>query len=210
MPTILVADDHPVVRRGLRQILSVTPDMVIAGEAGSGQEVLGKIRKNHYDVVLLDIALPDMSGLEVLKQLKSVRPELNVLVLSIHPEEQYALRVLRAGACGYLTKDIAPEELIIAIRKASLGKKYVSPSLAEKLAADLGAEVGKLPHQTLSDREYQVMCMIASGKAVKEIAAQMFLSPKTISTYRSRILEKMNLKSNVELIHYAIHNQLVD
>lgn len=210
MIKILIADDHAIVREGLKQILAETPDMVVADEASNGQEVLNKVWEKEYHVVVLDISMPGISGLDILKQLKSQRPRLPVLVLSMHPEEQYAVRVLRAGASGYLTKQSVPDELITAIRKVSLGMKYVSSSLAEKLASDLGIEAEKPLHETLSDREYQVMCMIASGKTVREIADELFLSVKTISTYRSRILEKMKMKTNAELTHYAIKNQLVD
>jgi len=210
MIKILIADDHAIVREGLKQILAETPDMVVADEASNGQEVLNKVWEKEYDVVVLDISMPGISGLDILKQLKSQRPKLPVLVLSMHPEEQYAVRVLRAGASGYLTKQSVPDELIMAIRKVSLGRKYVSSFLAEKLASDLGIETEKLSHETLSDREYQVMCMIASGKTVKEVADELFLSVKTISTYRSRILEKMKMKSNAELTHYVIKNKLVD
>lgn len=210
MVRILVADDHPIVRAGLKQILADTTDMVVADEASNGQEVLDKVWGNDFDVLLLDISMPGRDGLDVLKQLRSARPELAVLVLSIHPEEQYAARVLREGASGYLTKQSAPEELVAAIRKISLGGKYVSSSLAEKLAFDLRIDAEKPLHQALSNREYGIMRMIASGKTVKEIAEQLSLSPKTISTYRSRIVEKMNMKSNAEIARYAIENQLVD
>lgn len=210
MVRILVADDHPIVRAGLKQILADTTDMVVADEASNGQEVLDKVWGNDFDVLLLDISMPGRDGLDVLKQLRSARPELAVLVLSIHPEEQYAARVLREGASGYLTKQSAPEELVAAIRKISRGGKYVSSSLAEKLAFDLRIDAEKPLHQALSNREYGIMRMIASGKTVKEIAQQLSLSPKTISTYRSRILEKMNMKSNAEITRYAIENQLVD
>jgi len=210
MIKILIADDHPIVREGLKQILQEASDIVVADEASNGQEVLDKVWKNDYDVILLDISMPGRSGLEVLKQLKSQKPGLRVLVLTMHPEEQYAVRVLRAGASGYLTKESAPDELIKAIRKVSRGRKYVSPSLAEKLAFELEIDSEKPLHETLSDREYEVMRMIASGKRVKEIAEELFLSIKTISTYRSRILEKMKMKSSAELMHYAIQNKLVD
>ena len=210
MIKILIADDHAIVREGLKQIIRETSDMVVADEASTAQEVLEKVWKNDYDVVLLDISMPGRSGLDILKQLRSQRPELPILVLTIHPEEQYAVRVLRAGASGYLTKESAPDELIKAIRKVSMGRKYVSSTLAEKLASEVDIVSEKPLHQTLSDREYEVMCMIASGKTVKEIAEELCLSIKTISTYRSRILEKMKMKSNAELIHYAIQNRLVD
>jgi len=211
MIKILVADDHAIVREGLKQILADIPDIVVADEASSGQEVLKKASEHDYDLVLLDITMPDISGLDILKELKSKRPEFHILVLSIHPEEQYAVRALRAGASGYLTKESAPDELITAIRKTSLGGKYISSSLAEKLAFDLETGGAEKPlHQALSDREYQVMCMIASGKTVKEIAEELLLSIKTISTYRSRVLQKMQLKNNAELTRYAILNRLVD
>lgn len=210
MVRILVADDHPIVREGLKQILADTTDMVVADEASNGQEVLDKVWENDFDVLLLDISMPGRDGLDVLKQLRSARPELAVLVLSIHPEEQYAVRVLREGASGYLAKESAPEELVAAIRKISLGGKYVTLSLAEKLAFDLRIDAEKPLHQALSNREYGIMRMIASGKTIKEIAEQLWLSPKTISTYRSRILKKMNMKSNAEITRYAIENQMVN
>ena len=210
MIKILIADDHPVVRKGLKDIIQETSDMTVSGEAGKGQEVLENVRKIDFDVVVLDIAMPGRSGLDILKELKSEKPELPVLILSIHPEEQYAVRVLKAGASGYLTKDIAPDELITAIRKVSRGKKYISASLAEKLAYDLEIGAEKPLHETLSDREYEVMCRIASGKTAKEIAEELYLSVKTISTYRARILEKMQMKNNAELTHYAIKHKLVE
>jgi DNA-binding NarL/FixJ family response regulator len=210
MIKILIADDHPVVRKGLKEIIQATPDMTVSGEASDGQEVLEKVMKIDFDVVVLDIAMPGRSGLDVLKELKRGKPELPVLILSIHPEEQYAVRVLKAGASGYLTKDSAPDELITAILKVSRGKKYISSSLAEKLAYDLEIGAEKPLHETLSDREYEVMCLIASGKTVKEIAEELYLSVKTISTYRARILEKMKMRSSAELTHYAIKLGLVD
>ena len=210
MIKILIADDHPVVRKGLKDIIQATSDMTVSGEASKGQEVLENVKRIDFDVVVLDIAMPGRSGLDILKELKSGKPELPVLILSIHPEEQYAVRVLKAGASGYLTKDSAPDELITAIREVSRGKKYISASLAEKLAYDLEIGAGKPLHETLSDREYEVMCRIASGKTVKEIAEELYLSVKTISTYRSRILEKMKMRSSAELTHYAIKLGLVD
>jgi two-component system invasion response regulator UvrY len=207
---ILIADDHAVVREGLKQIISETSDMLVADEADNGQDVLDKVSEQNYDVVLLDITLPGRSGLDVLKQLKSKKPKLPVLMLSVHPEEQYAVRTLKAGAAGYLTKGSATDELIAAIRKISQGKKYISSSLAEKLAFDLDADHEKPRHEILSDREYQVMSMIASGKTVKEIADELSLSVQTISTYRSRILEKMKMKNNAEIIYYAVKQGLVD
>ncbi len=207
---VLVADDHTIVREGLKQILAETEDMVVVDEASNGQEVLDKSVKADPDVVLLDISMPGRSGLDILKQLKTDRPKVAVLVLSMYSEEQYALRALKAGASGYLTKESAPDRLIEAIRKVSGGRKYISASVAEKLAFNLELGEEKPPHENLSDREYQVMCMIASGKTVKEIAAELALSVKTISTYRTRILEKMGLRNNAALTHYALQNRLVE
>lgn len=209
MIRILVADDHAIVRDGLKQIVSDTPDMVVAAEASNGQEALNKALKDDYDVVLLDITMPDRSGLDILKEIKSQKPELPILILSIHPEEQYAVRALKAGAAGYLTKESAPEELIRAMLRVSGGGKYVTSSLAEKLASVLKTGAEEPLHQSLSDREYQVLCMIASGKPVKQIANELLLSTKTINTYRSRILRKLNMNNNMELTRYAIQNQLV-
>ncbi|MGQ9570310.1 MAG: response regulator [Thermodesulfovibrionales bacterium] len=210
MINILIADDHAVVREGLKQIISERPDMKVTAEASSSYEVLELIDKNSFDVVVLDIAMPGRGGLEVLREIKHRMPRLPVLILSMYPEEQYAVRVLKAGASGYMTKESAPHELINAISLVSKGGKYISPSLAERLALDLGISTDKPLHDSLSDREFQVMCMIASGKTLKEIAEQLSLSIKTISTYRSRILQKMNMKRNAELTHYAIKNHLVD
>ncbi len=210
MIKIFIADDHAIVRKGLKQIVGDTSDMVIAGEAGNGHEALDKVLKNDYDVIVLDISMPGINGLDVLKQIKSQKPKLPILALTMHPEEQYAVRVLRAGASGYLTKESASDELITAIKRVSTGRKYVSSSLAEKLAFGLEVDSEKPLHENLSDREYQVMCMIASGKTVKEIAGELFLSAKTVSTYRTRILEKMNMKNNAELTHYAIKQGLVE
>ncbi len=210
MLKILIADDHAIVRQGLKQIVTETRDMIVAGEASNGQELLNKIKEAEYDVVVLDITMPVRNGMDVLRQLRSEKPRLPILMLSIHPEEQYALRALRAGASGYLTKESAPDELVVAIRKVSSGGKYISASLAEKLAFELEAGREQALHETLSDREHQVLCLIASGKTVMEIAQELSLSEKTISTYRSRILEKMNMKNNAELTYYAIKNQLVE
>lgn len=210
MIKILIADDHAIVRRGLKQILTETPDMVVAGEAHDGQEMLDLVRSGHWDVVVLDISMPGRGGLDILKQLKSERPKLPVLMLTIYPEDQYAVRVLRAGASGYLTKESAPDHLVEAIRKVARGGKYVSAHLAEKLAFSLESLSEKPPHETLSDREFQVLRLIASGKTVKEIGDQLALSVKTISTYRTRILEKMRMKNNAELTHYAIQQKLVE
>jgi two-component system invasion response regulator UvrY len=209
MIKILVADDHPVVRLGLKQLLSDVKDMTVADEATTGQEVLKKIAKNDYDVVLLDISMPGRNGLDILHELRSKKPKLPVLVLSIYPEDQYAVRVLKIGAAGYLTKESVPEELINAIRKVSQGRKYISSTLAEKLAVDLEFDSEKPVHEYLSDREYQVLCLLASGKRLKDIADELDLSIKTISTYRTRILDKMKMKNNAEMIRYALQNKLV-
>jgi two-component system, NarL family, invasion response regulator UvrY len=210
MIRVLIADDHPIVRQGLKQILEDTREMLVAGEATNGQDVLAKVRAEPWDVVVLDISMPDYSGLDILKQLRSERPSLPVLVLSMFPEDQYAMRVLKAGGSGYLTKDSAPDELVKAIRKVVNGGRYVSSFLAERLAFEVGADPTKLPHETLSDREFQVLRLIAAGKSVTEIAAELFLSVKTVSTYRARVLEKMHLRTNVELIQYAMQNRLMD
>ena len=210
MIKILIADDHAIIREGLKQIMADTSDMVVAGEAADGNQVLELLDKDDWNVILLDIGLPGRGGLDILKQLKRERPEIPVLILSIYPEEQYAVRALKAGAAGYLTKESAPDELIAATRRVISGRKYISASLAEKLAVDLADDHDKLPHETLSDREYQVMCLIAGGMTVTEIAERLFLSGKTISTYRTRLLEKMGMKTNAELTRYAILHGLVD
>lgn len=210
MIKILIADDHAIVREGLKQIVADTSDMIVTAEASDGHEVLALLSKNNYDVVVLDMAMPGLTGLDILKQIRRETPKLPVLILSVHPEEQYAVRSLKAGASGYLTKESAPDELITAIRKVSMGGKYIPSSLAEKLAFELEVDAGKPPHKTLSDREFQVMCMIAKGRTIKNIAEELFLSPKTVSTYRFRILEKMKMKSNEELTHYARNNHLVN
>ena len=210
MIRIIIADDHPIVRAGIKQIISEASDLIVADEAGDGHQLLSKVRAGSFAVVILDITMPNMDGLDVLKQLKIEKPELPVIVLSIHPEDQYALRVLKAGAAGYVTKASAPDELIDAIRKVHRGGKYISPSIAEKLAFQLSADFEEMPHEALSDREYQVLCLLASGKTVTEIADELALSVKTVSTYRARILEKMDMKNNAELIHYAVQNKLVD
>ncbi len=209
MIEILIADDHPIVRQGLRKIVEETSDITVVDEVESGQKGIDKVRQNQYDVVVLDIVMPDISGLDVLKQIKSEKPALPVLILSMYPEEQYALRALKAGAAGYLTKGSAPKELISAIQQVHSGKKYITIALAGELASHLEADTLKPLHETLSDREYQVMCMIASGKTVKEIAEEMSLSVPTISTYRARLLEKMKMKNNAEIMYYAIKHGLV-
>ncbi len=210
MIKVFLVDDHKIVRDGLKQILAETKDIDVVDEAGDGLETMRKVRQNDYDVVLLDIALPDTDGLHLLKTLKQEYPNLFVLMLSMYPEEQYAIRTLKAGASGYLTKDSASEELILAIRKVAQGGKYVTFSLAEKLAFHLDEELETPSHQTLSDREYQVMRMIALGKSVGDIAEELSLSVKTVSTYRTRILEKMSLSNNAEIIRYAVQQKIVE
>ena len=207
---ILITDDHAVVRQGLKQILAEEFKRAQFGEAGSANEAIERVWKETWDVVVLDITMPGRSGLEVLREIKKSKPKLPVLVLSMHPEGQFAVRVLKRGASGYMTKESAPEELVGAIKKVLAGGRYVSPSLAEKLATYLSADGQKPPQEKLSDREFQVLRLIASGKIVSEIAKELSLSVKTISTYRSRILEKMGMKNNAELMHYAMQHQLVE
>jgi DNA-binding NarL/FixJ family response regulator len=210
MIKVFIVDDHPIVREGLKQILRESPDIAVAGETGNSQEALSLTLEHNFDVMLLDISMPGRSGLDILSQIKSLKPGMNVLILSAYPEEQYAVRALRSSADGYLTKASAPDELITAIRKVSHGGKYVSAALGEKLAFDLAEDAAKPLHASLSDREYQVLCMIASGKTVKEIGETLSLSIKTISTYRRRILEKMQMKNNAQITHYAIQQGLVN
>ena len=206
---ILLADDHSIVRRGLKEILlEEFPDANFQ-EASDGQELIRKMRGEKFDVIISDVSMPGKNGLEALKIIKSEAPSIPVLVLSIHPEELYAIRVLKAGASGYMTKESAPEELVKAVRMIMNGRKYITPSLAEKMASNLDNDLNKLPHELLSDRELDVLKLIAGGKTVSEIANDLSLSVNTISTYRSRVLEKMNLKSNSELTFYAISNNLL-
>ena len=209
MIRVLIADDHAVVREGLKRIVTGSPDIEVAGEAANGHEVLDFARRQDFDLVLLDLAMPGKDGLDTLKELKLVRPHLPVLVLSVYPEEQYAVRLLRAGAAGYLTKESAPEELVAAIRKVSRGGRYVSESLAEQLALLFGAPNDRPPHEALSDREFRVMVMLASGKTASEVADALCLSVKTISTYRSRALRKMNMRNNAEFSFYAVKHGLL-
>jgi two-component system, NarL family, invasion response regulator UvrY len=207
---ILIADDHPIFRAGVKEILLKEKDVESIGEANTGHKVLELARKRRWDVVLLDLTMPGKDGLEALQELRRERPALPILVLSAHPEDQLALRLLRSGAAGYLTKDKAPEVLLTAIRKVLRGEKYISESLAEKIALDTVSGATESLHETLSQREYQVMIMLAAGKTAKEIAKQLFLSIRTVSTYRARVLEKMKMKTNAELIRYALQNKLVD
>ena len=209
MKKILIIDDHEVVRDGVKRICEEQPGPTVVGEASNGPEALRLARDEPWDIAVLDLSLGSRSGLEVLKELKQIRPRLPVLILSMHSEEQYARRAFKAGAAGYITKDSPRAELVEAIDKVLNGGRYVSPALAERLVIDLGKDADRAPHEALSDREFEVMCLIASGKTVGEIAAQLSLSDKTISTYRARLLEKMTMKTNAELTHYAIQNKLV-
>jgi DNA-binding NarL/FixJ family response regulator len=207
---IIVVDDHAVVRRGLIQILESMREVNSVSEARSGNELIELLKEDEYDVVVLDISMPGKSGLDVLKEIKAIKQNISVLILSIHPEEQYAVRALKAGASGYITKDSAPEELVTAVKRIMEGRKYISQSLAEKLAGSYDITSPKLPHEILSDREFEVFKMIASGNTVSNIAESLFLSAKTISTYQSRIYEKTGLKSRSEITLYAIKNGLIE
>jgi len=205
----IITDDHPVLRRGIKNILEEEADIEVVAEAGNAQELLQKIAQVSCDVVLLDISMPGRDGLDTLVELRRGYPKLPVLMLSVYPEDQFGPRVLKAGASGYMNKETACDQLVRAVRKVCTGGKYISPALAEKIACDLAADNNLPPHERLSDREYQVMRMIASGKTVGEIARELCLSEKTISTHRARILEKMAMKTNAQLTYYAIHNDLV-
>jgi len=209
MLRILIADDHTVVRRGLRQILL---DEFLAAhivDVADADELFNQVLKNEWDVVITDISMPGRSGLDVLQQIRQHYPKLPILVLSVHPEDQYAIRVMRTGASGYLNKDSAPEELVKALHRILLGKKYITPSLAEKLADTLDQDTDRLPHENLSDREFEVLKMLAAGMPVADIADTLSLSPTTVSTYRARILQKMNAKTNADLTRYAMENKLI-
>lgn len=210
MIKILIADDHPVVREGLKQIISKAEDMTVQGEALNGNETIEMIKTGEWDVVVLDIAMPGRDGLDVLKEIRAAKPKLPVLILSVHPEEQIAVRTLKLGASGYMNKEAAPKELVNAIRKVYSGSKYVSSSLAEKIVSSLDSNASDDPNQILSDREFQVMRMIASGKNVNEIADELFISVKTVRTYRERILQKLKLKNDVEIARYALKNRLLE
>ena len=210
MIKVLIADDHALIRKGLKQLLDDTEELRVTGEADTGVEAFRMAQTGAFDVVLLDISMPDKHGIDVLKQIKDNQPQLPVLMLSMHPEEQYALRSMKAGAAGYLNKQSAPAQLVTAIRQVAKGKKYISSELAEQLAEGLSQGYQELLHQTLSNREYQTLCLMAQGKKLSEMADIMSLSPKTISVYRSRLLEKMKLKTNAEAIHYAINNHLIE
>ncbi|MBI4499845.1 MAG: response regulator transcription factor [Gemmatimonadetes bacterium] len=209
MIKILIADDHPVVREGLRRILSENRDFSLVGEAKNGTETVDLVGKTQPDVLLLDLAMPGPGFLEVLERLKTARPTTKVLVISAHAEDQYALRVLKAGAAGYLSKDHTPQELVGAVRQVVKSGRYVSPRLAEQFAAEMTGERPGSNHSKLSNREYQILCLIGAGKSVKEIAGQTSLSPKTVSTYRTRLMEKLRLKTTADVIRYAVENGLV-
>ncbi|MBE0621496.1 MAG: response regulator transcription factor [Burkholderiales bacterium] len=210
MIRVLIADDHAILRRGLAQIISEAGDMEVCAEAESGAQTIKLAREHALDVVLLDITMPDRNGLDTLKQLKKEKPKLSVLMLSMHPEETYALRAIKAGASGYLNKQSAPALLVTAIRQVAGGRRYISPAVAEELAGTIADGSDRPAHTTLSDREYETMRLIASGKTLTEIAVEMHLSVKTVSVYRARLLQKMQLKNNSELTHYALKEQLVD
>jgi len=210
MIRVLVADDHPVVRIGLREILTQQRDIAVLGEAGTGAEVCKLVAQKAWDVIVLDVTLPDRSGLDVLKEIKRERPKLPILILSAYPEEEYAVRALRAGAAGYVTKKASPEELVRAVRRLAQGLRYMSPAAAEELIGALGNGLDQAPHERLSDREYQVLCLLGSGKSVGQIAQELERSVKTISTYRARILEKMEMQSNAQLVHYVLQRRLAE
>jgi two-component system invasion response regulator UvrY len=210
MKRILIVDDHEVLREGVKRVFDKQPGTATFGEASTLQEAQRLVREQDWDIVVLDISLGDRSGLEVLKELKQIRPRLPVLILSMHSEEQFARRALKAGASGYITKDSPRAELVKAVDKVMSGGRYISPMLAEKLIFDFESDTDRPPHEALSDREFEVLRLIASGKTVSEIAGMLSLSDSTISTYRARIMEKMRMKTNAELTHYAIQNKLVD
>lgn len=207
---VLIADDHAIVRQGLRQILSDTPDLEVAGEADNGVAAIQLARQQPWDVMLMDVSMPDRNGIDALKIIRKEFPRLPVLILSMYPEDQYAIRALKAGAAGYLTKQSAPEQLVHAIRQVASGKKYVSAALALELADAISDDSERAPHEKLSDREYQTLCLIASGKTLTQIGEELNLSVKTVSVYRARLLEKMKLHNNAELTHYGLKHGLVD
>lgn len=209
MIKVLVADDHPLLRTGLKQLLSEQPDLEVAGEAENSEVALRQLEEHHYDIIVLDLMMPGRGGLDALREIRRQHPALPILILSFHAEDQYAIRTIRAGANGYLSKENAPSEVVKAIRRILTGRKYVSPTLAEMLANSLDRDPERPPHELLSDREFQVLCKIASGMTVSQIAAESALSVKTVSTYRARVLEKMSMSNNSEITRYAIQNGLV-
>jgi DNA-binding NarL/FixJ family response regulator len=210
MIRIVLADDHTIVREGLKQVLGAAADLAVVGEAKDGREVLERVRELDFDVLLLDLSMPGKSGIELIKQVRAERPKLRVLVLSMHQERQYAVRAIQAGASGYLTKESAPAQLVSAIRKVAAGGAFVTEAVAEQLALGVMPQAEGPPHRALSDREFQVFQLLASGKAVSEIAKELKLSVKTVSTHKARIMQKMNIGNPAELIRYAIHHQLID
>ena len=210
MIKILIADDHALMRAGLKRILKDEPDLKVIAEASNGFEVIDTVKKNEADFIMLDLTMPGKNGLEVIKELRQINKNIHILILSMHPEDRFAVRALKSGASGYMTKESAPDELVNAIRKIVSGRKYITPGLAEKLAMEFDEDFGKLPHESLSDREYEVFIMIATGKKITEIADTLTLSSATVNTYRARIFDKMKIKSNVELTHYALSNNLID
>lgn len=210
MIDILVVDDHALIRKGLKLLLDENPDFQVKGEAESGMQAVKMVREQHYDLILLDISLPDKHGMDVLRQLKLEQPDVKIIVLSMYPEDQYGVRALKAGALGYINKQCATEKLVVAIKHVVSGKKYISEALAEQLLNNLIGESQDLLHQSLSNREYQTLCLMSSGKSLTEISEIMMLSPKTVSVYRARMLEKMSFKNNAEAVHYAISHSLVD
>jgi two-component system, NarL family, invasion response regulator UvrY len=207
---VFIADDHPVVRQGIRQIVAATDDITVVDEATTGHEALQRLSDVQCDLVLLDLSLPDIDGLDLLKQLKREYPQRPILILTMHSEDQFALRALKAGASGYLTKESAPAELVGAVRKVVAGGRYISQRLAESLAAHLGPDAEKPVHERLSDREYQVLRLIAAGRSTRDISTQLSLSSKTVSTYRARLLDKMGMKTSAELMAYAVRHHLAD
>jgi DNA-binding NarL/FixJ family response regulator len=210
MTRVLLADDHSVVREGLKQILAKTEDLEVCGEAGNGFEVLERVRQDEYDVIVLDMSMPGRSGVELIRQLRTEKPKLPILVLTMHAEEQYAVRVFRAGASGYLTKESAPAQLVVAVRKVAAGERYVSPAVVERLAFDRNHAATSAPHTLLSDREFEVFRLLVAGTTISDIAVKLHLSVKTVSTHKTRLLDKMGMQSTAELVHYAIKHRLVD
>jgi len=210
MIRLLIVDDHAIVRHGLRQVVSESADIVVSAEAGNSQDAVRLLREQEFDMVLLDISLPDKNGIETLKQIKRDKPALPVIMLTMHAEDEFGVRALKAGASGYLTKQSAHDQLLNAVRQVAAGRRYISQDLAEELVRNIGEPQGKLPHELLSDREFDTLRMLASGKSLSEIAQMFSISPKTVSVYRTRLLEKMRLKNNAEIAHYAVKNGLID
>jgi DNA-binding NarL/FixJ family response regulator len=210
MIRLLIVDDHAIVRHGLRQVVAEAADIVVTAEAGSSQEAVRLLREQEFDMVLLDISLPDKNGIETLKLIKRDKPALPVVMLTMHAEDEFGVRALKAGASGYLTKQSAHDQLLVAVRHVASGRRYISPNLAEELVRSIGESSEKLPHELLSDREFDTLRMLASGKSLSEIAQAFSISPKTVSVYRTRLLEKMKLKNNAEIAHYAVKNGLID